>query len=166
MANNEQSYFSALSINPRGQLCLSLNRPSVFATTINQVLNLGPAYGHDSVSPMASDSSQCGQCGCITLVHHSSTSLQLDGSDHRRLATCTSGQSHDQCRMYTESQVGGEKVSTSLREETTAATCAGSTLSGLGLNKGRSLLVLGLLLKLLQVQGHSVAHYTSLPQVL
>lgn len=46
-------FFSKISINPQGQLCLWLNRPMVFSKCLSQVSEMGSKYGHSVMSPPA-----------------------------------------------------------------------------------------------------------------
>ena len=149
-SDNERLYFSSLSVNPQhvqGQLCLSLNRPLIFTTNIEEVLTLGHTYGSNS----------------------SGTFLPIAGNDtftERYLIHLYSAQgdfSHSTCTQHHHKDVVSAN---SLREETETCVTKTRSLTQLDLNEGRSLLVLGLLRKLLEACGHSVFCYTNIPQVL
>ena len=152
--SNEHSasrYFSSLSINPQGQLCLSLNRRLLFATSIEEVLTLGRTYGSSisgTPSSVASNVASSAKLYRINLIRYSTQ----EGFTHI---------SHS--RYHSKDVVS----STSFRgqEQTETHTVKTRSLNHLDLSEGRSLLVLGLLRNLLETCGHSVSCYTNIPQV-
>ena len=141
-SDDERSYFSSLSVNPQGQLCLSLNRPLVFATNIEEVLTLGPSYGSNSRGA----SSVAGEDTCTKryLIYHSTQGDLTHGAytEHKDVMSTKS------------SRKGPETCATGTR-----------SLNQLDLNEGWSLLVLGLMRKFLEACGHSMFCYTNSPQV-
>ena len=145
------SYFSSLSINPQGQLCLSLNRRMIFATIIEEVLTLGRTYGSINISrtssSVTSDVASSTKYCRVNLVHYSAQEGFIPTAQSK----------------YHSKDVS----STSFRdlEQTETRTVKTRTLDQLDLSEGRSLLVLGLLRKLLEARGHSVSCYTNIPQV-
>lgn len=145
--DDDQRYFSSLSVNPQGQLCLTLNRPLVIAMTIDEVINQGTAYGCRNVSSVAETSliPSTTEKQQILLVHQFSSSLR-ESVDLQGIAVTQTDQVN--CKMKEATLV----VDT-------------MPLNKLDLNEGRSLLVLGLLLRLLQAQGHSVTYCANLTQV-
>ena len=145
--DDDQRYSSSLSVNPQGQLCLTLNRPLVIAMTIDEVINQGTAYGHRNTSPVAETSllPSTTDKQQILLVHQFSSTLR-ESVDLQGIAVTQLDQVN--CKMKEATFV----VDT-------------MPLNKLDLNEGRSLLVLGLLLKLLQAQGHSVTYCANLTQV-
>ena len=149
--DDDRCLFSSLSVNPQSQLCLRLNRPLVMAMTVCEVVTMGTEYGHTNVSQTECKSSSLYTTGDgyqnITLVNHLSRSCGQSGDREQQGVPMSSDQStHASC---------GEATPTSKTV----------LLNELSLNEGRTLLVLGLVLKLLQVHGHSVSHYTDIPQV-
>ena len=153
-ASNDEhsaSYFSSLSVNPQGQLCLSLNRQLIFATSIKEVLTLGRTYGSSisgTLSSVASNVASSAKHCRISLIYYSAQ----EGFTHI---------SHS--RYHSKDVLS----STSFRdqEQTETHTMKIRSLDQLDLSEGRSLLVLGLLRKLLETCGHSVSCYTNIPQV-
>ena len=142
------SYFSSLSINPQGQLCLSLNRRLLFATSIEEVLTLGCTYGSSIIGTplsVASDVTSAKHCQ-FSLIHYSAQ----EGFTH----TPHSG-------YHSKEVVSSNAFSNQKQTETHTV-----KTRSLDLSEGRSLLVLGLLRKLLETCGHSVSCYTNnIPQV-
>ena len=70
------SYFSSLSVNPQGQLYLSLNQRQIFATINEEVLTLGRTYGSTSsiggMQPsVASDVASSTESYQVNLIHYS-----------------------------------------------------------------------------------------------
>ena len=139
--DDEQSYFASISINPQGQLCLSLNRPLIFATSIDEVLTLGPTYGtgnRERSSTAAEDGVTTSSSPTTFHLLHYSTQ---EGSTLNRLHSLDAPSSD---------------LSEAMRR----------SLHQLDLSEGRSLLVLGLLGNLLKARGRSVVFHTSIPKVL
>lgn len=113
---------------------------------IEDVITLGPTCGSSSsgASLIASDISSLSiKCCHVNLIHHS---VQWS-------FTRTEHPSEDV--MSSNSLIGTEICAMKTR-----------SLNQLTLHEGRSLLVLGLLRKLLETRGHSVSCYTNIPQVL
>ena len=146
--------FTALSVNPQGQLCLTLNRTRVITMTINHVISQGPTYGRSNapLSVIENDASDWStECCCVTLIHCLSHGLSAEGQSLRW------GVADRSCdhRGHALGVHGTAECHTAM----------GMPLSKLNTNEGRSILVLGLLLQLLRFQGHSVSYITSLPEV-
>ena len=102
-SDDECSCFSSLSVNSQGQLCLSLNRPLVFATNIEEVITLGPDYGNNSsrISPIAGDDTST-KCYQFNLIHHST---------QRGSFTCTQHSGED-VMSSTSLRIGAETCAT------------------------------------------------------
>ena len=147
-SDNEQLYFSSLSVNSQhaqGQLCLSLNRLLIFTTNVEEFLTLGHTYGSNS-----------------------SGTLPITGNDtftKHYLIHLYSVQGDFTHSTYTQHHHKDVVSANSLREETKTCVTKTRSLNQLDPTEGRSLLVLGLLRKLLETCGHSVFCYTNIPQV-
>ena len=141
-SDDKRSYFASLSVNPEGHLCLSLNRPLVFATNIEEVLTLGPAYGSNSRGA----SSVAGEDTCTKyyFIYHSTQGDFTHGAytEHKDVMSTKS------------SRKGPETYATGTR-----------SLNQLNLNEGWSLLVLGLTRNLLEACDLSMFCCTNIPQV-
>ena len=157
-ASNDEhsaSYFSSLSINPQGQLCLSLNRHLILATIIEEVITLGRTYGSTSsiggMQPsVASDVASSTEHNQVNLIHYSIVTQESF--------------THTAHSKY-HSKDALSSTSFKDQEQTETLTMKTRSLNQLDLSEGRSLLVLGLLRKLLETCGHSVSCYTNIPQV-
>lgn len=152
-----QPYFTAHCVNPQGQLRLSLNRPLVFATTVGDVLSLGPTYGRPRRSMLSGAGNSASlspvQQNHILLIHNFTRHLSCGILDRHQAETILSS-SQRVCAC-----------DDARRDEATLPTGPLLLLDELDLNEGRALLVLGLLLNLLKLGDHSVFHYSNIPQV-
>ena len=150
--------FTALSVNPQGQLCLTLNRTRVMAMTIDHVITQGPTYGRSNAASSVIEidvSDWSTERCCVTLIHYLSHGLSTEGQSLRW------GVADRSCDH------GGHALAVDEIRGTAAVcpTSVGMPLSKLDASEGRSILVLGLLLQLLRFQGHPVSYLTNLPEV-
>ena len=154
----KETLFTSLSVNPQGQLCLRLNRTPVVAMTIDRVITQGLLYGRSSAPPAVFENESrdwsTEQC-YITLVHHSSLGLCAE-----RPTLHHQGVASRSCDR--DSRAPDDDKA---HDVPTCTASMGMPLSKLDINEGRSLLVLGLLLKLMKFQGNTVSYLTDLPQV-
>ena len=156
--DDDQQYFTSLCINPQGQLCLVLNRPLVFSVTVGDLLSLRPGYGRTitssstlSVAVDAASLSPAEQ-NHIVLIHNFSLHLSCGTVNHHPTGTTLSDQRACACDGAS-------------RNEASLSTVPMLQLDKLDINEGRPLLVLGLLLNLLKLGGHSVFYFINMPQV-
>ena len=123
----------------------------IFATGIEEILTLGHTYGSSisgTPSSAASDVASFAKHYQISLIHYST----WEGFTHT---------AHSKC--HSKDVVSSNTFTR--QEGTETHTAKTRTLNQLNLSEGRSLLVLGLLRKLLEARGHFVSCHTNIPQV-